>query len=254
VFWIATGALSHQHPAAATIPDSVCFQVAAAILVNHVTAWHALHRVARVQPGETVLIHSGIGGTGQAAIQLAQHMGATILTTAGTEGKRYFIAKRYNIPGNQIFSNRNTLFAKSIRRLTSGSGVDVVLNSMCGEGLAASWECIALYGRFIEIGEKDMLLHNKLQMFHFAQNVMFTAVDVAMSFERPLLVWGALEAVFPLIEKGILIPSEPLQVYGVSGTEKAFRNIRNGRISSKAVVELRADDYVEVKRLSLLNL
>lgn len=219
------------------------------------TAWHALHHIERVQPGETVLIHSGAGGTGQAAIQLAQHMGATIFTTVGMERKKGFLAKWYNIPENQIFSSRDTVFVKSIKRLTSGVGVDVVLSSLSGEGLTASWECIAPYGRFIEIGKEDILLHSKLQMSHFAQNVMFTAVDVAaMSHERPLMVRRALEAIFPLVEEGILTPAEPIQIYGVSEIENAFRHIQSGKSSGKAVVELRPDDYVQVRRLSLLNL
>ncbi|KAM3072030.1 hypothetical protein ACMFMF_007424 [Clarireedia jacksonii] len=230
----------------AKIPDGMTFSTAAAVSANHATSWHSLVEVARVQPGEIVLIHSGAGGTGQAAIQIAQYLGAKVMTTVGTKEKMHFLMARYNIPPEYIFSSRDTVFAKSIKRLTSGRGVDVVLNSLSGEGLAASWECIAPYGRFIEIGKKDIFSHNTLQMYHFARNVTFSAVDLSnMSTERPELLLKSLNAILSLVAKGELKPSQPMQVYGVSELEKAFRRMQSGKNSGKIVIEMRPDDYVE---------
>jgi NADPH:quinone reductase-like Zn-dependent oxidoreductase len=244
-----------NYRAVARIPDSVSFPVAAAIPVNYTTAWHSFHDVARVQPGETVLIHSGAGGTGQAAIQVAQYLGATIFATVGTEEKKQWLMQRYKIPDTHIFSSRDITFAQSIKRLTSGRGVDVVLNSLSGEGLAASWECIAPYGRFIEIGKRDIFTHNKLQMFQFAKNVTFRAVDIAgMNVDQPVAVRKAMQSIFALVESGVFTASEPLHVYGVSEIERAFRGMQIGKSFGKAVVELRVDDYVEVSDGALLVL
>jgi NADPH:quinone reductase-like Zn-dependent oxidoreductase len=232
----------------AKIPDGMSFSTAAAVTINHSTSWHSLVEVARVQPGEIVLIHSGAGGTGQAAIQIAQYLGATVMATVGSKEKMQLLVDQYNIPREFIFSSRNTLFAKSIKRLTSGRGVDVVLNSLSGEGLAASWECIAPYGRFIEIGKKDIFSHNTLQMYHFARNVTFSAVDLStMNTERPELVLKSLNAILSLVAKGELTPSRPMQVYGVSEVEKAFRSMQSGKNSGKIVIEMRANEYVEVR-------
>ncbi|KAF2158513.1 hypothetical protein M409DRAFT_71605 [Zasmidium cellare ATCC 36951] len=191
---------------AAKIPDDMSFAVAASLPVNYCTAWRGLHDIARLRPGESVLIHSAAGGTGQAAVQVARHLGATIFATVGTESKKQQLITRYGIPHDHIFSSRDIEFARGIKRLTNGQGVAAVFNSLFGEGLAASWDCIAPFGRFIEIGKKDILARGKLE---------------------------------------ILAPVEPLQVYGVSEIEKAFRVMQAGKTSGKIVVNMDPNEQVE---------
>ncbi|RAH40505.1 type I polyketide synthase [Aspergillus brunneoviolaceus CBS 621.78] len=227
-----------------TVPMS--FVTAAAIPVAFATAWITLTRLARLQAGESVLIHSGAGGTGQAAIQVAMYCGAKVFTTVSTEEKKRFLMERYYISEDHIFSSRNKLFAKGIKRLTGGRGVDAVLNSLAGEMLIASWECIAPFGRFIEIGKNDILTNTKLPMLQFEKNVTFTAVDLAeMAFDRPQLIQQALtDDVFKLIKAGDLETPQPLQVFGVGDLEQALRHLQSGRNSGKVVVELRDDEQV----------
>jgi len=229
------------------IPNCLSFVEAASLPINYTTAWHALHEVARVQPGESVLIHSGAGGTGQAAIQVAQYLGANVFATVSTESKKQLLIDLYNIPEEQIFYSRNTSFAKGIKRLTSNHGVDVVLNSLSGEGLLASWESIAPFGRFLEIGKKDIYSYGKLPMFPFAKNVTFSAIDVAeISVKRTLLMTKALKTVISLLVAGKLRTAQPLQVYGISDIENAFRSMQSGRTSGKIVFEMRKEDPVLV--------
>jgi NADPH:quinone reductase-like Zn-dependent oxidoreductase len=234
------------------IPDCLSFVEAATLPINYTTAWHALHEIARVQPGESVLIHSAAGGTGQAAIQVAQYLGANIFATVSTKSKKTLLMNLYNIPEEQIFYSRDTSFARGIQRLTRNHGVDVVLNSLSGEGLVASWESIAPFGRFLEIGKKDIYNHGKLPMFPFAKNVTFSAVDVAeMSVERTLLMAKALKAVISLVVAGKLHTAQPLQIYGISDIEKAFRYMQSGRTSGKIVFEMRKEDPVLVSEQDL---
>jgi NADPH:quinone reductase-like Zn-dependent oxidoreductase len=229
------------------IPNCLSFVDAATLPINYTTAWHALHEIARVQPGESVLIHSGAGGTGQAAIQVAQYLCANVFATVSNESKKQLLIDLYNIPEEQIFYSRDTSFAWGIKRLTSNRGVDVVLNSLSGEGLVASWESIAPFGRFLEIGKKDIYSYGKLPMFPFSKNVTFSVVDVAaISVERPLLVAKALKAVIPLVVAGKLRTAQPLQVYGISDIENAFRSMQSGRTSGKIVFEMRKEDLVLV--------
>lgn len=237
-----------DHRAVAKVPDSIPFAVAAAVPVNYITAWLAFRTLARLQPGETVLIHSAAGGTGQAAIQVAQYMGATVLATVGSEAKKTLMMDHYGIPEGHIFSSRDPAsFAKGVRRATKGRGADVVFNSLSGEGLVASWECIAPYGRFVEIGKKDILARNQLPMLQFEKNVSFTALDISQfSRDRPHVGREAMEEVFALIAEGKLAPAQPLQVYGVSELEKAFRTMQGGKTFGKATIEMRPDDIVEV--------
>ncbi|PKY05111.1 KR-domain-containing protein [Aspergillus campestris IBT 28561] len=226
--------------------DWLSFVDAAAMPVTYGTAWLTLNRIAQLQRGESVLIHSGAGGTGQTAIRIAQYLGATIFTTVSSESKKQFLMDQYNIPGEHIFSSRNTLFAKGIRRLTGNKGVDVVLNSLASDEFIASWESIAPYGLFVEIGKNDILSNSKLPMGQFEKNVSFSAFDlVAMSVDRPQLVISALEEVFDLIEGRKLPVPQSAQIYEVGEIEQAFRQMQSGKNMGKAVIELRDDDQVE---------
>lgn len=120
------------------IPEDMPFTVAAAIPAQFGTAWEAIHRLARLQRDETVLIHAAAGGTGQAAIQIAKLLGATIFATVGSQAKKQLLMDEYKVPKDNIFYSRDTSFAKGIKRVTNGRGVDVVINSLVGEGLLAS--------------------------------------------------------------------------------------------------------------------
>ncbi|GLB22767.1 type I Iterative Polyketide synthase (PKS) [Aspergillus tubingensis] len=225
--------------------EKMPYTTAAAIPVAYATAWITLSKIARLEAGESILIHSGAGGTGQAAIQVAQYLGATVFATVSTEEKRQLLMDHYNIPTEHIFSSRNTLFAKGIRRLTANRGVDVVLNSLSGDGLIASWECIAPYGRFLEIGKNDILSNSKLPMLHFERNVSFTAIDLAeMAMDRPHIIRAALEKVFSLLEEGQINLVHPLQVRGIADIEQAFRQMQTGKNSGKTVLEMRDTDEV----------
>ena len=84
----------------------------------------------------------------------------------------------YHIPSNHIFCSRDTSFAQDIMRTTHNRGVDVILISLSGDNLVASWECIAPFGRFIELGNADVESNSKLPMSSFADNISFSAVAV----------------------------------------------------------------------------
>lgn len=230
----------------AKIPDSLDFASAAALPVNFVTAWHVFYNIACLQPGETVLVHSAAGGTGQAAVQVAQYIGAVVYATVGSGQKRNLLSEQYGIPPDRIFSSRDTSFSPAVRRMNGGKGVDVVFNSLSGKGLTASWECIAPYGRFVEIGKRDILAHNNLPMTMFEKNVSFAAVDVSMlNRDRPSVVGQALKSIIGLAASGSLHPAFPLQIHGVSEIQQAFRSLQSGKTTGKIVVEFRPDDTVQ---------
>ncbi|KAL2863130.1 uncharacterized protein BJX67DRAFT_384987 [Aspergillus lucknowensis] len=234
-----------QRDTAVRIPDGISFSEAAAIPINFITAWHALSVLGNVQRGERVLIHSAAGGTGQAAVQVAQYLGAEVFATVGTPKKKQLLIDRYSIGESHIFSSRNADFVNGVKRLTDNEGVDVILNSLSGDGLTASWEIIAPYGRFIEIGKRDILGHHSLDMYHFEKNVSFSAIDVArMVKERPVLVGRALRAVMPLISNGTLRLSSPHLVYGIGDMEAGLRMLQGGQSAGKVVLEIRDTDLV----------
>ncbi|KAL4910615.1 hypothetical protein BDW74DRAFT_184453 [Aspergillus multicolor] len=234
-----------QKDTAVRIPDGISFTEAAAIPINFITAWHALVALANTQPGEKVLIHSAAGGTGQAAVQVAQYFGAEVFATVGSVKKKQLLIDQYGIPKSHIFSSRNRDFVAEVKRLTNGQGADVILNSLSGDALTATWEIIAPYGRFIEIGKRDILGHRPLDMYHFERNVTFSAIDVAMMVkERPVLVGRALRAVVPLIASGGLRLSSPHMVYGIGEMETGLRSLQGGQSAGKVVLEMRDADLV----------
>ncbi|KAM0794237.1 reducing type I polyketide synthase [Usnea florida] len=229
----------------ARIPDGMSNVEAAALPTTFITAYYSLHQIARLRSGESILIHSGAGGTGQAAIQVAQYFGADVFTTVGSKQKKRLLMDLYHIPEDHIFYSRNTSFAQGVKRMTRGNGVDVVLNSLSGDRLVASWKCVAPYGRFLEIGKKDIYSHQTLPMFQFAKNVTFSAIDIAsMELERPWLIQEALITIFDLVMTKKLRPAQPLHVYKTWEFEQAFRFMQSGQNDGKIVVEFGKEDQV----------
>ncbi|KAK1147595.1 Type I Iterative Polyketide synthase (PKS) [Aspergillus melleus] len=229
------------------IPMGVSMAMAASVPTIGVTAYHSLIILARLQPGESVLIHSAAGGTGQLAIQVAQSVGATIFVTVGSQEKSRFLQDRYGIPEDHIMYSRNTTFARHVRRMTNGQGVDVVLNSLSGDALVASWECIAPYGRFVELGNADVANNSKLPMRHFAKNVSFFLVAVDLiSRERPALIGQSLQPIMDMMGAGTLHPPWPLQEFSLSSMEEALRLMQNGKHTGKLVINFGPNDVVPI--------
>lgn len=234
------------------IPDDMTFIEAASIPSQFGTAWEALHGLARLREGEKILIHAGAGGTGQAAIQISQHFGAEIFATVGSEAKKSVLINEYGIQADHIFYSRDTSFAKGIMRMTENRGVDVILNSLAGESLIASWECIAPYGRFIEIGKKDILSNSKLPMYPFRKNTSFSCLDgFTFQVERPMQAREGFETILNLFAEGKLHAVRPLHSYSISNVEEAFRLMQEGNIAGKIVLEVTPNVQVPVRNLHI---
>ena len=234
------------------IPDDMSFSEAAAMTIVFCTAHYALSHWARLKKGETILIHSGAGGFGQATVQLAQLLGAEVFITVGNEEKKKHMMAVYSIPEDHIFSSRTLAFAKGIKRLTNGRGVDVVINSLAGEGLRSSWECIAPFGRFIEVGKRDIYSQKVsafegLPMFPFSKNVMFASVDLAFLMQSdPEMMAKLMADVTMMTGKKQIFAPQPLNIYSCGNIEQAFRLMQSGKHMGKIVIELHEDDLVPV--------
>ncbi|KAK9419296.1 putative Polyketide synthase [Seiridium unicorne] len=229
------------------IPSALTPHQAASIMVPGVTAYQGLMNVARLQRGETILIHSAAGSTGQFAVGLARWLGPQVFATVGFDSKKQLLMDRWGIPENHIFYSRDTSFAQGVMRITRGRGVDVVFNSLSGDGLEASWDCVAPYGRFIEIGKVDIAANSALPMARFAQNVTFGAVDMHhiartnVSLLRQLMI-----KVLDLAcrQDFIGIPT-PIHVFPLSELEKAFRFVQSGKNSGRTIVTLEDTEVVQ---------
>lgn len=232
---------------AVRIPDEMDFEMAASIPMTFVTAYYSLFEAARLEAGETVLIHAASGGVGQAAIILAQWKQAKIFATVGTPEKRRFLMDTYQIPANQIFSSRDPSFARGIKAATGGKGVDIVLNSLAGELLDETWHCLAPYGRFVEIGKKDIQSNKQLEMRPFQDAVTFASFDlVQLSDYRGPVLFRILGDVVNLFEQKAVRALIPITTYPISDLTRAFRQMQAGRHIGKIVVVPQPGDKVKV--------
>ncbi|KKZ65546.1 hypothetical protein EMCG_08619 [[Emmonsia] crescens] len=229
------------------VPEQMSFEVAASIPIVFCTAYYSLFEVGRLQPGERILLHAAVGGVGQAAVILAQSIGAEIFATVGSAMKKKFLMETYNIDEKRIFFSRDLSFAEGIRRATDGVGVDVVLNSLAGDTLRATWECIAPFGRFIEIGKKDIVRNSRLEMIHFERNVSFASVDLTLlANKRPQLMKKLLSRVFKMFEIGTARPISPITRFSISNFEEACHSLQTGRSIGKIVIEAERNALVKV--------
>jgi NADPH:quinone reductase-like Zn-dependent oxidoreductase/SAM-dependent methyltransferase len=230
------------------IPDTMSFLEAASFPTAFCTALYSLVHVARLQKGESVLIHAASGGTGQAAVQIALRIGAEVIGTVGSASKKALLMERYGIKDDHIFYSRDTSFSDGVKRVTNGRGVNVVLNSVSGRLLEASWDCVAPFGRFVEIGRKDVDSRGYLPMYPFIRNLSFSGVDLTMVLETNIQLGHQLiTEVMALARYGELKPVYPLHSYPVAEIERAFRFMQSGKSSGKIVLEIDKNQSVPVR-------
>ena len=191
---------------AVTVPAGLSADQAAAASTAYVTAWYGLHDLARIKSGDRVLIHSATGDVGRAAIAIARLAGAEIFATAGSPAHRELLR---DVGVEHVYDSSNTDFAELIRGHTDGYGVDIVLNSLPGAAQRAGLELLAVGGRFVEIGKRDVYSNTRLGLGPFRRNLAFYYADLAlMCASQPQQVQDLLRTVYPLIGDGELPPLE----------------------------------------------
>ncbi len=136
------------------VPAGCSFAQAASVPVAFVTAYLALVEVAGLVGGQRVLIHAGAGGVGQAAIQIARHLGAQVYATA--HPSKHGVLEGLGVPRGCIASSRSLDFGAAFGAATGGRGMDVVLNCLTGPFIDTSLDLLARGGRFVEIGKTDI--------------------------------------------------------------------------------------------------
>jgi fatty acid synthase len=192
---------------------------------------------------ESILIHSGCGGIGQAAISVCQYYNCNIFTTVGNEKKKQFLIKEYNIPEDHIFSSRDTQFESKIMSITLGKGVDLVLNSLTQEKLESSFRCVATNGRFVEIGKYDFQMNKQLGTFAFLRNISFFGVDIKIWFEstKPNSLQEFYKWIHENSSNGCVKPTNRT-VFQPSEVQTAFRYMTTGKHIGKFLIKFRDEE------------
>lgn len=172
-------------------PDHLEFEGAATLPTVFLTSHYALVHLAHMEKGERVLIHAGTGGVGSAAIQIAKNLGLEIFATAGTDEKRQLL-RDWGV--DHVMNSRTLDFADEIMEITNGEGIDCVLNSLAGDFIPKSFQCLRRFGRFVEIGKIDVYGNSKFGMEMLKNNISYHVVDLAQHLEsKPAYVAAMLK-------------------------------------------------------------
>ena len=162
-----------------SVPENWTLEQAATVPMAYSTAFYSLVVRGRIQASETVLILSGSGAVGEAAISVALQHGCHVLTTVESECKREYLQRRFPELNDSSFANsRDSNFWWTLWKATGGRGVDVVLNSLAEDKLQSSVQLLAEYGRFLEIGKFDLSNNTPLGMLVDNRNLNATPENV----------------------------------------------------------------------------
>jgi acyl transferase domain-containing protein/acyl carrier protein len=235
VFGFAPASLSTEvvvpaaflHP----VPAELSVDEAAAQPVAYLTAMYGLQHLARLAPGQRVLIHAAAGGVGMAAVAVAQRSGAEIFATAGSEEKRDAVRA---LGVEHVFDSRSTAFAASVLDVTCGAGVDVVLNSLTGEFIPAGLSTLAPGGWFLELGKRD--IWSDARVHAHRPDVNYRAFDLgAQAQANPGLLPPMMDDLATGLTDGSL-RALPVRTYDMADAAEAFRWMAQARHVGKLVL------------------
>ncbi|XP_067011949.2 fatty acid synthase [Anabrus simplex] len=239
------------------VPDSWSLEDAATVPVVYATVLYAFVVRGHIKRGESVLIHSGTGGIGLSAINVALHYGLTIFTTVGTKEKREYIREHFpEIPDSHIGNSRDTSFEQMVMRETGGKGVDLVLNSLAEEKLVASLRCLADGGRFLEIGKFDLTNNTLIDMEQLMKNKSYHGVmlDTMLAAEDDSVL-ELHELMTAALKSGTIKPLKMRTCFSEDEVEQAYRFMAAGKHMGKVLIKIRdeEDDKLAIPTLKIMK-
>jgi myxalamid-type polyketide synthase MxaB len=220
-----------RHELVAPLPPGLTLEAAAAAPVAFLTADEALRHAAELAPGQRVLIHAAAGGVGLAAVQVAERLGAQVFATAGSPEKRDHLR---GLGVAHVMDSRSLAYVEEVQRATGGAGVDVVLNSLSGEHIAASLSLLRPGGTFVEIGKLGIWDPPRVAAEFPAVRYRVIAMD-RLEAESPARLGGMLRQVMQRLESGEY-RALPTTVYPAAAAPDAFRLMQRAKHVGKVVV------------------
>ncbi|RKP09247.1 hypothetical protein THASP1DRAFT_34455 [Thamnocephalis sphaerospora] len=222
------------------VPGNLSFDEACGLYITWPTSYAALKLRAKLQPGETCLVHAAAGGVGLAAVQLAKALGATVIATAGSEEKLE-VARRYG--ADHVVNYRDPEWPKQVRALTpKGRGVDVVYDPV--GLLSSSLSCVAWSARLIVIGfaagQIEKIPANRILLKNASLIGLFWG---AYEKNEPKVFFGIWNELLPLFESGRVRPVLYNQRFiGLETMPAALAAIAGRQSHGKVVVTVRKED------------
>jgi NADPH:quinone reductase-like Zn-dependent oxidoreductase len=231
------------------ISDDMSFAEAASIPVAYSTAHYGLIDLGQLLKEDSVLIHGAGTAVGQAAICLAQMIGAETFVTVGSNESKELVKKAYNMRDDHIFSTHSIAFAPAIRQATDQYRLDIVLNCLPTDAdtLGEIWDCLGNFGRFVDIGKQGA--NARLETARFESNRSYMSLDmISIAVERPKVMKRLLTAISELLKHPKIRPVCPITVLPMSNVEAAFKVLQGGNTDGKLILSPLPGDKVKVCR------
>lgn len=235
------------------VPDNISLRDASTIPIIYWTLYYTFFMRTNIRSGQSILIHSGCGGIGLAAIRIALTNGLKVFTTVSNKDKKDYLLKTFpQLMPEHIGNSRDCSFEEMIMNATNGRGVDHVLNSLTDDKLLASVRCLADHGNFLEIGKYDMANDRKLGMHRtFAIDKSFVVIDPTNLDETHS------DHLYQLIDKDLkngTIKPLPVMVYPPDEIQNAFKHLSSGKHIGKLAIQIRDDDDVnEILPMNIIS-
>ncbi len=217
------------------IPDGMNFAEGAAMPIVYQTSYLALTKRGALQAGEWLLVHSGAGGVGMAAIQIGKAMGAKIIATAGSDEKLQFCLEQ---GADQALSYRDESWVEQVKQITGGRGADVIYDPVGGDVFDLSTKCIAPEGRLLVIG----FVSGRIPSLA-ANRVLLKSISVVGVFwgnyaeRHPAYVAESQTEMLKMCEAGKLKPAVT-KAYPFSDAPRALRDMAERKTYGKVVLAI----------------
>jgi len=222
-------------PAVAAVPRPAGWTAAQSLglVVNWPTALAALGPLGRVAAGEVVLVHAAAGGTGQAAVTIAKHLGATVIATA-SPAKHATVRAR---GADHVLDSRGARLVEEVLDLTDGAGADVVLESAGGETFGASLAATRrVTGRVVVLGLAGGESAVTNWQLVYEHQVQLIGLNIGVLIQAAPQVFGeVMGALFQLIAAGVVRPGEPTEHDLADGPEVLAEMERRATIGKLAL-------------------
>jgi NADPH2:quinone reductase len=216
------------------VPEGVSDAQALAVLLQGLTAWHLYRTSAKLQPGESVVVHAAAGGVGSLATQLAKPMGAgRVIATASSEEKRELALE---LGADAAVDVNAEDLAEQLKEANGGKRVDVVLEMAGGRVFDASLEALAPFGRLIAYGIASREQNNVSSGALMRRSQAVVGFWLMHALRDPEMLEAPLSDLFGRIADGSLRVVEG-ETYGLSEARRAHEDLQARRTTGKLLLD-----------------
>lgn len=222
------------------LPNSIPFNIAASVPVTFSTAYHGIAELSGLTKRQTVLIHAATESTGEAAVRIAQCIGAKIIVAA-EDAETQDLAEIFGLPREQVLS-RTSNIAWHVGILTEGRGVDVVVNTTGYHSFEESCACLKPLGKYVEIRKRGGNASRKATMLRLDKSITFCSVAFEILMKhRSVELKEQIKKVLSWFDGGFLKPLHHVGVKDISEIGNVYKSMQRGSNTGKQVLEITKD-------------